>query len=169
MDSCFGARSLFGHSGTDTLFSSTQLEVIEDLDLYFIRQIAHSLGVSSHGERLALDDSAVAAFGCVSNAALAKVLVRQRRPIESIFVGHGLFHGTPMLLSLCSPLPVTRNRRSLFLNVPLRRVPCFLRLGTARVGEGVRLFLDLMRGRSRTPRGGPAGRLGSVNYERSCL
>lgn len=44
MDSCFGARSLFGHSGTDTLFSSTQLEVIEDLDLYFIRQIAHSLG-----------------------------------------------------------------------------------------------------------------------------
>lgn len=47
MDSCFGARSLFGgHSSTDTLFSSTQLEVIQDLDLYFIRQIAHSLGVS---------------------------------------------------------------------------------------------------------------------------
>ncbi|KAH6948468.1 hypothetical protein HPB50_024571 [Hyalomma asiaticum] len=45
MDSCFGARSLFGgHSSTDTLFSSTQLEVIQDLDLYFIRQIAHSLG-----------------------------------------------------------------------------------------------------------------------------
>ncbi|KAH7983379.1 hypothetical protein HPB52_011526 [Rhipicephalus sanguineus] len=46
MDSCFGARSLFGgHSSTDTLFSSTQLEVIQDLDLYFIRQIAHSLGL----------------------------------------------------------------------------------------------------------------------------
>ncbi|KAL1432284.1 hypothetical protein MTO96_013603 [Rhipicephalus appendiculatus] len=45
MDSCFGARSLFGgHSSADTLFSSTQLEVIQDLDLYFIRQIAHSLG-----------------------------------------------------------------------------------------------------------------------------
>ncbi|XP_077544219.1 rhotekin-2-like isoform X2 [Haemaphysalis longicornis] len=45
MDSCFGARSLFGgHSSTDTLFSTTQLEVIQDLDLYFIRQIAHSLG-----------------------------------------------------------------------------------------------------------------------------
>lgn len=42
MDSCFGPRGLFGHSSADTLFSSTTLDVIQDLDLYFIRQIAHN-------------------------------------------------------------------------------------------------------------------------------
>lgn len=50
MDSCLGARGLFGHSSSsDAAFGSRQLEVIQDLDLYFIRQIARGLGVSRSG------------------------------------------------------------------------------------------------------------------------
>ncbi|EEC02258.1 hypothetical protein IscW_ISCW000996 [Ixodes scapularis] len=48
MDSCLGARGLFGHSSSsDAAFGSRQLEVIQDLDLYFIRQIARGLGVDA--------------------------------------------------------------------------------------------------------------------------
>lgn len=51
MDSCLGARGLFGHSSSsDAAFGSRQLEVIQDLDLYFIRQIARGLGVSRSGQ-----------------------------------------------------------------------------------------------------------------------
>lgn len=55
MDSCLGARGLFGHSSSDSLFSNRQLEVIQDLDLYFIRQIAHNLGEYNLEQKIELE------------------------------------------------------------------------------------------------------------------
>lgn len=56
MDSCLGARGLFGHSSSsDAAFGSRQLEVIQDLDLYFIRQIARGLGEYNLEQKIDLE------------------------------------------------------------------------------------------------------------------